>query len=112
MKRLILLFCLLASSAVAQTGIKPQEAAAHAGATATVEGVANVYTAQSGMIFVDLGGSGKDSPFSAVIFARDAGRFPDAKSWNGKTVAVSGTVQIYQGKPEIILTAPEQVVVK
>jgi DNA/RNA endonuclease YhcR with UshA esterase domain len=47
-----------------------------------------------------------------VIFARDAGKFPDAAAWNGKTVDVTGTIQIYQGKPEIIVNSPSQVTVR
>jgi DNA/RNA endonuclease YhcR with UshA esterase domain len=112
MKRLIVFLCLFAAPAWAETSFKPEEAAAHAGGIVTIEGVASVYTAQSGMVFLDMGGSGKSSTFSGVIFARDAGKFADIRAWNGKVLDITGTVQMYQGKPEIILTSPGQVAVK
>ena len=112
MKRLIALFCLFATAALAQSAFKPEEAAAHAGGSATIEGIVTVHSTAGGMIFLDMSGSGKSSPFSGVIFARDAGKFPDAKAWNGKVLDIIGVIQIYQGKPEIIINSPSQVAVK
>ena len=90
--------------------IKPEEAQAHVGQTVTVEGaVSEVHHARSGRAtFIDLGGHYPNNVFTAVIFARDAGKFPDVDALNGKTVDITGPVQLRRGKPEIILSDPAQ----
>jgi len=90
--------------------IKPEEAQAHVGQTVTVEGaVSDVHHARSGRaIFIDLGGRYPNNVFTAVIFARDAEKFPNVDALNGKTIDVTGPVQMRRGKPEIILTDPAQ----
>lgn len=47
--------------------------------------------------------------FSAVIFKSDADKFPDAPSWEGKTVEITGKIKEYQGRAEIILSDPSQI---
>jgi micrococcal nuclease len=49
--------------------------------------------------------------FTAVIFARDFGLFPSPpeKLFLEKEVRVTGRVQEYRGKPEIVITAPSQI---
>ena len=46
--------------------------------------------------------------FTAVIFASDATKFPNASALDGKTVVISGPVQLYQGRAEIILKTADQ----
>jgi hypothetical protein len=57
----------LAAPALAQTQtIAPADAKAHVGQTVTIEGpVGNVYTARSGMTFIDIGGRYPDNDFAA-----------------------------------------------
>jgi predicted extracellular nuclease len=107
-------WALSAAPALAQIQtIAPAEAKTHVGQTVTVEGaVGNVYTARSGMIFIDMGGRYPDNAFAAVIFTGDAGKFPDVKSLDGKTVDITGAVSLYRGKPEIILKTADQVKAK
>ncbi len=116
MKTLVLAvgFVLLAAPALAQTQtIAAADAKTHVGQTVTVEGaVGNVYTARSGMTFIDIGGRYPDNAFAAVIFTDDAGKFPNVKALDGKTVAVTGPVSLYKGKPEIILKTADQVKAK
>ena len=79
------------------------------GQTVTVEAaVSDIHTGRAGATFINMGGSYPDNEFTAVIFASDLAKFPGAKALKGKTVAVSGPVQLYQGKPEIILKTAEQ----
>jgi exonuclease VII large subunit len=95
--------------ALAQPVIAPDDAKTHVGQTVTIEGpVGNVYTARSGMIFIDIGGRYPDNAFAAVIFSDDSGKFPDVRSLNGKVVDVTGAVSLYRGKPEIILKTADQ----
>jgi DNA/RNA endonuclease YhcR with UshA esterase domain len=101
-----------AVSAYAQT-LQPTDAKTHVGQTVTVEGaVANVHTVASGVTFIDMGGHYPDNVFTAVILPGDAGKFPDVNSLIGKTVAVTGAVRLYQGKPEILLTDAAQLKAK
>ncbi len=103
---------MLATPALAQT-IAPADAKAHVGQTVTVEGpVGNVYTARSGMTFIDIGGQYPDNAFAAVIFADDTAKFPGVKALGGKTVDITGAVSLYRGKPEIILKSADQVKAK
>jgi DNA/RNA endonuclease YhcR with UshA esterase domain len=89
------------------------EVNAHVGQTVTVEGaISDIHTGRSGATFIDIGGSYPDNNFTAVIFAADAAKFPNASALDGKTVAISGPVQLYQGRPEIILKSADQLKAK
>jgi DNA/RNA endonuclease YhcR with UshA esterase domain len=115
MKSLIVLlgFAFAAAPALAQTPAQPiaaAEAMAHVGQSVTVEGaVSNVFVGRSGVTLLDIGGRYPDNPFTAVIFAADAGKFPDVKTLGGKTVDVSGPVKLYKGKPEIVVSDAAQI---
>jgi len=112
MRRLFLVIGLALAVATPASAdiIKPEEAQAHVGQTVTVEGaVSEVHHARSGRAtFIDLGGRYPNNAFTAVIFARDAAKFPNVDALNGKTVDITGAVQLRRGKPEIILTDPAQ----
>ncbi len=112
MRTIILALC-FSVAAVAATAepqiISAGDAKARIGQTVTVEGiVADVHVGRSGAAFIDIGGRFPDNALTAVIFVDDLGKFPDAKALAGKQVAVSGPVQLYQGKPEIILKSADQ----
>lgn len=92
--------------------VAPAEAGHYAGRKITVEGVANVTTTRSGVVFVDLGGVGRGAPFTGFIAKENAARFPDVGRYSGKTVDITGTVQTFRGRPEIVLTDPGQIAVK
>ena len=99
-------------SAHAET-IRPADVNAHAGQTVTVEAaISDVHTGRSGVTFIDVGGRYPDNDFTAVIFAGDATKFPNASTLDGKTVVISGPVQLYQGRPEIILKSADQLKAK
>lgn len=103
---------LVASPVQAQT-IGPSETKAYVGKPVTVQAaISDVHTARSGATFIDMGGEFPDNEFVAVIFADDVAKFPDASSLEGKTVTITGTVQMYQGKPEIVLKSASQLKAK
>jgi DNA/RNA endonuclease YhcR with UshA esterase domain len=104
---------LSATPALAET-IPPSEAQAHVGQTATVEGiVSEVHHATSGRAtFIDMGGRYPNNVFTAVIFADDAPKFPDVDSLQGKTIDITGTIKLYNKRPEIILNDAEQIKIK
>jgi DNA/RNA endonuclease YhcR with UshA esterase domain len=107
-----LAFAVTTAPAFAAT-IAPAEAKAHVGETATVEGtVDEVYTARSGVTFLDMGGRYPNETFTGVIFAGDAGKFPNVHALQGKTVDITGPVRLYRGRPEIILNDAGQLKAK
>ena len=111
MKTFILAAMLFATPAFAVT-YTPTQAAQHVGETATVAGVVSVYAPQSGVIFIDMGGAGRTAPFSGFVNKENAAKFSNAAAWNGKSLEITGKIEQYQGKVEILLTDPSQVVVK
>ena len=100
---------LLVATPVLAGVLQPSEAAKHIGESVTVEGVASVYVSKGGTTFVDLGGKGRSAPITGIIFGSRADKFPNVKSYDGKTVDITGTIKDYQGRPEIILDTPTQI---
>ena len=89
--------------------ISPQEASRHVGSTVTVEGVVSqVSTSNGGTTFINFGGRFPNHVFYAVIFESRAYEFPGVHGLEGRSVAISGTIELYKGKPEIILQSPDQ----
>jgi hypothetical protein len=85
------------------------EAMDHIGERARITGeVLRVFTAKSGVTFLDFCEDFSDCPFSAVIFASDLKKFPDVSKYERK-VAITGIIKSYNGKAEIILKNPEQI---
>ena len=78
-----------------------------------VEGVISDvgYSARSQTTFLNMGGKYPNHVFTAVIFKSAKPLFPEARSWEGKKVRISGVVTESRGKPEIVLERAEQVTV-
>jgi DNA/RNA endonuclease YhcR with UshA esterase domain len=85
------------------------DAAAHVGETVTVEGIVSEVHVSERATFIDLGGRYPNEEFTGVIFTSDAGAFSNVDAYEGKTLDITGTVQLYRGRPEIILTSPSQI---
>jgi hypothetical protein len=109
---------LVASAAAGHADpLSPEDAAKHVGEDATVCGVvaAAKYAPQTSSrpTFLDFGKPYPDAIFTALILGSDRAKFGSPeKSLQGKQVCVSGRIQLYQGKPEIMLTEPTQLVAK
>lgn len=90
------------------------DAASHVGQSVTVESiVTEVHSARSGKAtFIDMGGSYPNNAFTAVVFARNIGVVGDVSGLAGKTVDVTGTIQMYEGRPEIVVSSRDQIQVK
>jgi hypothetical protein len=109
----ILFFSGIASPGVAQdlTFIKDSEAAQYVGKNVEVRGtVAAVYTSRKGNTFLDFGGKYPRQTFTGYI---PAGSELAGDSWTasleGKTIAITGTVELYRGKPEIKVLSKDQI---
>ena len=85
------------------------DAPAHIGDLASVRGtLVDAHVSTSGTVFLDFCTSYKTCPFSGVVFADDVEKFGDFSRYNGQTVTLTGKISSYQGKAEIILSAPNQ----
>jgi DNA/RNA endonuclease YhcR with UshA esterase domain len=89
------------------------EAAKHIGENATItDKVDGVHQSGKGNVFLNMGGRYPNQAFTAFIPAGSAAQFPEVQHYQGRTVAVSGKITLYRGKPEIVVTSPSQVVAK
>jgi DNA/RNA endonuclease YhcR with UshA esterase domain len=91
--------------------LSPEDAARHMRKTATVCGVvvSAEYEAneQNQPTLLDLGTPHPNAIFTAVIYGDNRARFGSPEtSLPGKRICVTGQISDYQGKPEIVLTAP------
>jgi DNA/RNA endonuclease YhcR with UshA esterase domain len=115
MKRFLsILFALLVFPAFAQS-ISPYDAQKHIGESSTVCGtVASAKYAEASRrqpTFLNLGASYPHEPFTAVIWGSDRPKWkePPEIAYRMKQICVTGLVQLYKGKPEIIVHGPEQI---
>jgi hypothetical protein len=104
---------MLTPNVVRAETVPADQAQAHVGKVVTIEGaVSGIHKSNSGVTFLDIGGQFPNNAFAAVIFKDDAGKFPDISAFGGKTVEVTGSIRLYQGRPEIILNDPAQITAK
>jgi len=94
-----------------------EDAAKHVGEEATVCGevAAAKYAAQvrGGPTFIDFGKPYPNTTFTALIFGTDRPKFgTPEKTLLGKQICVTGKIRLYEGKPEIIISDPKQLVEK
>lgn len=104
----------LSAATMAPAAISAEDAAAHDGDEATVEGIVrNIHTAHSGSAtFIDLDGVYPDNPFTAVIFEDDMRKVGDVSGLQGRTVDVTGQIRMYRDRPEIIVSSRSQIVAR
>ncbi len=105
----VLCLFLACAPALAET-VSVADVGTHVGQTVTVEGVVSgVYTAPSGVTFINMGGSYPNNLFTGVILKDDAAKVGDVSGLTGKTVDITGTIKEYKGKPEIVVKSPDQI---
>jgi DNA/RNA endonuclease YhcR with UshA esterase domain len=115
-KMLLALFvCALTVSALAQAPATytAAEAAKHVGEITTItDRVDGVHQSGKGNIFLNMGGKYPNQAFTAFIPSSSAAQFSNPQQYEGLTVAVSGKITLYRGKPEIVVTSPSQITAK
>lgn len=72
--------------------------------------VSDVAATASGTVFLDFGGAYPDQSLTVLIPAEDARRFADPQSFRNRMVRVTGRLDRYRGKPEIVVRTPTQLV--
>jgi hypothetical protein len=110
---LLLSFALFAQFAYSQT-VPIDSVKYYEGKSITVcSKVIDTYEAKTGekTTFLNFGKPYPNSTFTVLIFEADLPKFKYTPSvyLKGKDVCITGTVKIYKNKPEIIVSAPEQI---
>jgi DNA/RNA endonuclease YhcR with UshA esterase domain len=91
--------------------VKDSEAAQYVGKNVEVRGlVVAVYTSKKGNTFLNLGGKCPNQTFTGYI---PAGSELAGDRWTvtlqGNVIGITGTVELYQGKPEIKVMSRSQI---
>ncbi len=110
MKRLAAFTAVLLFSAFAAAECIPIEKAKDKiGSNACVTGkVYHIGHSGKGTTFLDFCEDYKNCPFVVVIFARDMKDVGDVSQLEGKTIEISGKIEEYNGRPEIVLKDVKQ----
>jgi hypothetical protein len=117
MKHFNLIICLFVSlfttRAFCQTGIPAKDAAKHLNEKVMVCDViyGGKFLSGADITLIDVGGSHPDELLTLVIKGDDRKKFTTAPedAFKGKKVCITGQIVDYKGKPEIIITDPEQI---
>lgn len=110
----LFLFALAASNLLAADAISPAQAKDHIGETATVCGrVASTRyldKSEKRPTFLNFDKPSPNQTFTAVIFGENRTRFGTPEiTFRDKNVCVSGAIAMFNGKPQIELTEPQQI---
>jgi hypothetical protein len=102
------------AKAQTETVIPANEAAAHIGQYATIEGVvAKVFTSNKGNTFLNIGASYPNQTFTGWIPpASPVSKSAVLSDIEGKHVKITGRIELYKGKPEIRINADSQLTVE
>jgi DNA/RNA endonuclease YhcR with UshA esterase domain len=87
------------------------QAASYVGQSKTVEGaIVRTFVSSKGTVFLDFHDP-YQGYFEVTIFASDVKnfQFSPASFYLNKEVRVTGTIELYQGAPEIIVHSPSQI---
>ena len=105
----------MALGAAAPKSISASEAASYVGQKKTVCGavVSSKFAKDSNRspTFLNLDRPYPNQVFTAVIWGSDRSKFKEAPevAFQGKRICVTGPIQLYKEKPEVIVTDPSQV---
>ncbi|HWB27585.1 MAG TPA: S1/P1 nuclease [Chitinophagaceae bacterium] len=72
------------------------------------------YFDNSGMTLLNLGGAYPNNTMTVVIYKKDRGNWNEdpIKLYDGKKICVTGKQITYQGRPEIVVEQPNQIVIQ
>ena len=108
---LCLLLCLVVASADELPVIKDSEAVQYVGKIVEVRGlVVSVTTSPLGTAFINFGREYPDQTFAGFI-AAGSKMTTDLRidTLQGKVIGIIGTIELHEGKPEIEVTATDQI---
>ena len=96
---------------VAPVKIGAIEADKHYDQLMTVTGTVAQVNVRPTIVFLNLDKPHPDSPFTCVIFPTATNQFDDPKSFEGKSIEVTGKIKKYHDAPEMVLEHSNQLVV-
>ena len=116
MKQLLTVLALtLSLTTLAQKEIKLGELASHVGDSVTVKGkihgVRYLESAKNTPTFINVGGAFPDQLLTIVIWGdvrKQLNYAPEEKPYVNGFAKVSGRVELYRGKPQIVISNPSQ----
>jgi S1/P1 Nuclease len=94
---------------VVPVAIDIKDVAGHVDQVVVVSAKVFGYKALSGLTLVNLGGAYPDQPLTVVLKGE---AMAIADGLDGKTIRVTGKVELYKGKPEIIVTEKAKITVQ
>ncbi len=101
-------------SSFAQNKVSADSASKHVGETVTI--CSKVFGTKSleTVTFINVGAAYPNSPLTIVIFAKDIANFKTSVEdlYNNKNICVTGVIKDYNGRPEIVVTKPEEIIVQ
>ena len=106
-----LLLCLIAARADELPVIKDSEAVQYVGKNVEVRGfVVSVTTSPLGTAFINFGREYPNQTFAGFIAAGSKmGTDQRIATLQGKIIGITGTIELYQGKPEIKVMSTDQI---
>jgi len=106
-----LLLCLTGTRADELLVIKDSEAVQYVGRNVEVRGlVVSVTTSSLGTAFINFGREYPDQTFAGFISAGSkVATDHRITTLPGKTIGITGKIELYQGKPEIQITSADQI---
>ena len=108
---LALLLCTIAAHGEKPIVIKDSEAIQYVGKEVEVRGrVVSVTASPLGTTFINFGGEYPNQTFAGFIAA--GSKIVSNKSLSmihGKTISITGTIELYKGKPEIKVVSADQI---
>ena len=115
---LVLSILLTAGTAFSADTVTPEDAINYIGKQATVCGkvASTKFSTRSRRqpTFINLNKPYPNQIFTALIWGADRSNFPSAPEnyYSNKAICVSGIIELYRGKPEIIVKSPNQIMVQ
>ena len=102
-------------STLAQQELKPEELKDHIGDSVTVKGkifgVRYFESAKNSPTLINVGGTYPNQVYTIVIFGdvrKKLGFDPEESKYTGGIAIVTGRVELYKDKPQIVITDPAQ----
>ena len=111
----ILLLTLTAQPLFAQTEISLKEVSKHIGKSVSIVGIVEdgKYISDKELTLLNIGAKFPNQLLTIVIKGDDRVKFKEAPEelFKGKQIIVSGKLEIYKGKPQIVVSDYEQIIV-
>ncbi|WP_199121284.1 hypothetical protein [Pedobacter sp. ASV28] len=111
---LMLAFSMLALMAKSQTTISIKEVANHLGKEVTI--CDSVYSSRAldNLTLLNIGGKYPKELLTVVVYKADRPKFAKepAEVYANKRICITGKIQEYKGKLQIVVTEPKQLAVK